>query len=206
MIAAAPHDVNGCVLTESTTRGVFVNAVDDPANATAFAGSVFTRGPVTVALSTGSEAPALSRVLREALEQLIGHDVEHWRTLAATLRRERSETACRWWSDATLCSRRSLTCTSKRVNAIRMPHQRKATDPNTIWIWSGVGIPVKAVNARPPPLLASFSQSIRLNTSFKTPAAFVSNGPRSLFPQVAFTTSFPRMRTLAADLRILRRQ
>jgi siroheme synthase-like protein len=113
VIAAAPHDVNGCVLTESTTRGVLVNAVDDPANATAFAGSVFTCGPVTVALSTGGEAPALSRVLREALEQLIGHDIEHWTTLAATLRREWSETACRWWSDATLCSRRSLTCTSK---------------------------------------------------------------------------------------------
>ena len=49
-------------------------------------GSVFTRGPVTVALSTGGEAPALARVLREALERLIGRDVEDWTALAARLR------------------------------------------------------------------------------------------------------------------------
>jgi uroporphyrin-III C-methyltransferase/precorrin-2 dehydrogenase/sirohydrochlorin ferrochelatase len=65
---------------------VFVNAVDDPAHATAFAGSSFRRGPVTVALSTGGEAPALARVLREALERLIGRDVEDWTALTRQLR------------------------------------------------------------------------------------------------------------------------
>ena len=88
VVAAAPHEVNRCVVREASSRGVFVNAVDDPANATAFAGSVFTRGPVTVALSTGGDAPALSRLLREALERLIGRDVEQWTTLAVTLRDE----------------------------------------------------------------------------------------------------------------------
>jgi uroporphyrin-III C-methyltransferase / precorrin-2 dehydrogenase / sirohydrochlorin ferrochelatase len=88
VVSAAPPDVNADVVREATARGIFVNAVDDPPNATAFAGSVFTRGPVTVALSTGGEAPALARVLREALETLVGRNVEDWTALASTLRRE----------------------------------------------------------------------------------------------------------------------
>jgi uroporphyrin-III C-methyltransferase / precorrin-2 dehydrogenase / sirohydrochlorin ferrochelatase len=88
VVSAAPPDVNARVVAEASTRRVFVNAVDDPANATAFAGSGFKRGPVTVAISTGGEAPAMARVLREALEQLIGRDIEDWIALAAKLRVE----------------------------------------------------------------------------------------------------------------------
>jgi len=86
VVSAAPPGVNARVAQDAATRGVFVNAVDDPSHATAFAGSSFKRGPVTVSLSTGGEAPALARVLREALEQLIGRDVEDWTSLARRLR------------------------------------------------------------------------------------------------------------------------
>jgi uroporphyrin-III C-methyltransferase/precorrin-2 dehydrogenase/sirohydrochlorin ferrochelatase len=41
---------------------------------------------VTVAISTGGEAPALARVMREALERLLGPDVEDWSNRAAKLR------------------------------------------------------------------------------------------------------------------------
>jgi len=88
VVSAAPPDVNAEVLREAAARGIFVNAVDDPRHATAFAGSRFTRGPVTVAVSTGGDAPALARVMREALERLIGRDVEDWTALAAGLRRD----------------------------------------------------------------------------------------------------------------------
>ncbi len=88
VVSAAPPEVNARVVAEAGTRRVFVNAVDDPANATAFAGSGFKRGPVTVAISTGGEAPAMARVMREALEQLVGRDVEDWTALAAKLRQE----------------------------------------------------------------------------------------------------------------------
>ncbi len=86
VVSAAPSDVNARVVQDASTRGVFVNAVDDPGHATAFAGSSFKRGPVTVALSTGGDAPALARVLREALERLIGRDVEDWTALTRQLR------------------------------------------------------------------------------------------------------------------------
>jgi len=86
VVSAAPPDVNQLVVQEAEQRGVFVNAVDDPRHASAFAGSGFRRGPVTVAISTGGAAPALARVMREALERLVGRDVEDWTALAAKLR------------------------------------------------------------------------------------------------------------------------
>jgi uroporphyrin-III C-methyltransferase/precorrin-2 dehydrogenase/sirohydrochlorin ferrochelatase len=88
VVSAAPPSINADVVREAEARGIFVNAVDDPQHATAFAGSGFRRGPVTVAMSTGGEAPALARVLREALERLIGRDVEDWTALAAALRHD----------------------------------------------------------------------------------------------------------------------
>jgi uroporphyrin-III C-methyltransferase/precorrin-2 dehydrogenase/sirohydrochlorin ferrochelatase len=88
VVSAAPPAVNADVVREAAARGIFVNAVDDPRHATAFAGSGFQRGPVTVAISTGGEAPALARVLREAMERLIGRDVEDWTALAMRLRQD----------------------------------------------------------------------------------------------------------------------
>jgi uroporphyrin-III C-methyltransferase / precorrin-2 dehydrogenase / sirohydrochlorin ferrochelatase len=86
VVSAAPPEVNAEVVRAATERRIFVNAVDDPRSATAFAGSTFSRGPVTVAISTGGEAPALARVMREALEHLIGPDVEDWASRAVKLR------------------------------------------------------------------------------------------------------------------------
>ena len=86
VVSAAPPAVNAVVVREAARRGIFVNAVDDPRHASAFAGSGFRRGPVTVAISTGGQAPALARVLREALERLVGTDVEDWTALASRLR------------------------------------------------------------------------------------------------------------------------
>jgi len=88
VVSAAPPEVNARVVAEAESRRVFVNAVDDPAHATAFAGSGFKRGPVTVAISTGGDAPALARVMREALERLIDRDVEDWVALARRLRED----------------------------------------------------------------------------------------------------------------------
>ncbi len=86
VVAAAPAEVNAEVRRAADLRQVFVNAVDDRDRATAFAASVLRRGPVTMAISTGGDAPALARVLREALERLLPADVSRWATLATTLR------------------------------------------------------------------------------------------------------------------------
>jgi siroheme synthase-like protein len=67
-------------------RRIFVNAVDDPAHASAYAASVLRRSGVTVAISTNGDAPALSRLMREGFEELLPADLEAWMVQARNLR------------------------------------------------------------------------------------------------------------------------
>ena len=84
--AFQPSDVDGAWLVVAATsdaatqkaicdaadaQRIFSIAIDDPPNGTAYSASVIRRGPVTVAISTSGEAPALSRLLREVLEQAL---------------------------------------------------------------------------------------------------------------------------------------
>ena len=87
VVAAAPPDVNRCVLEAAQRHRVFVNAVDDPAHATAYAGGVVRRNGVTIAISTDGRAPALAGLLREALEAWLPTDLDQWMATADDLRR-----------------------------------------------------------------------------------------------------------------------
>lgn len=89
VVAAAPPEVNRQVAEAAEVRGLFVNAVDDVANASAYAGAVLRRHGVTIAISTEGEAPALAGLVREALESLLPEDLEDWMTCAREARR--------WW-------------------------------------------------------------------------------------------------------------
>jgi uroporphyrin-III C-methyltransferase/precorrin-2 dehydrogenase/sirohydrochlorin ferrochelatase len=91
-VAAAPPEVNREVAAEAERRRIFVNAVDDPAAASSYAGAVVRRGPVTVALSTGGRAPALAGLLREGIEALLPEQVEAWTERAESLRARWRET------------------------------------------------------------------------------------------------------------------
>jgi siroheme synthase-like protein len=84
--AAAPPDVNRQVREAAESRGLFVNAVDDPANATAYLGGTVARGGVTVAFSTSGQAPALAGLLREAFDELLPDDIGAWAQRAHELR------------------------------------------------------------------------------------------------------------------------
>jgi uroporphyrin-III C-methyltransferase / precorrin-2 dehydrogenase / sirohydrochlorin ferrochelatase len=87
VVAAAPPEVNRAVAAAAHARGIFVNAVDDLENASAYAGAVVRRGGVTLALSTDGEAPALAGLMREALELLLPDDLDAWMTCAQDARR-----------------------------------------------------------------------------------------------------------------------
>jgi siroheme synthase-like protein len=78
VVAAAPPAVNREVAAAAHARGLFVNAVDDIESASAYAGAVFRRAGVTIAISTDGEAPALAGLVREALETLLPEDLERW--------------------------------------------------------------------------------------------------------------------------------
>jgi len=84
--AAAPPAVNRQVREAADARGLFVNAVDDPANATAYLGGTLARGGVTVAFSTSGQAPALAGLLREAFDELLPDDLGTWAERAHELR------------------------------------------------------------------------------------------------------------------------
>ena len=77
-VAAATPEVNQSVAAAAGERRVFVNAVDDPANASAFLSGVVRRDGVTIAISTSGEAPALTALLREALDALLPADLDAW--------------------------------------------------------------------------------------------------------------------------------
>lgn len=77
-VAAAPGDVNRQVAAEAEARGIFVNAVDDAAHASAYLGGVLQRAGVTIAVATDGQAPALAGLLREGLEALLPDDLERW--------------------------------------------------------------------------------------------------------------------------------
>ncbi len=88
VVAAAPPDVNRAVLEAAEERRVFVNAVDDPPNASAFAGGVVRRAGVTFAISTSGRAPAMAGLLREALDAWLPGDLDRWMEAADGARRE----------------------------------------------------------------------------------------------------------------------
>jgi siroheme synthase-like protein len=88
VVAAAPPEVNRAVAREAGSRGLFVNAVDDMENASAYAGAVVQRAGVTIALSTDGEAPALAGLMREALEALLPDDLDEWMACAQDARRQ----------------------------------------------------------------------------------------------------------------------
>ncbi len=78
VVAAATPEVNRHVADVAETLRIFVNAVDDPANATAFLSGVVRRDGVTLAISTSGAAPALTALLREGLDALLPRDLASW--------------------------------------------------------------------------------------------------------------------------------
>jgi uroporphyrin-III C-methyltransferase/precorrin-2 dehydrogenase/sirohydrochlorin ferrochelatase len=78
VVAAATPEVNRTVADAAEIRRLFVNAVDDPANASAFLSGVVRRDGVTLAISTSGDAPALTALLRESLDAVLPRDLAVW--------------------------------------------------------------------------------------------------------------------------------
>jgi siroheme synthase-like protein len=87
VVAAAPPEVNQQVVAAAERRQLYVNAVDDPPNATAYLGGVVRRDGVTIAISTSGRAPALAGLMREALDAWLPQDLAEWMTAAEEIRK-----------------------------------------------------------------------------------------------------------------------
>lgn len=79
-------DVNQQVWQEAAGRDLPVNVVDDPPHCSFIAPSIFRRGDLAVAVSTGGKAPALAVRLREQFERLVGDEHARFLELAGTIR------------------------------------------------------------------------------------------------------------------------
>ncbi|MGE3179894.1 MAG: bifunctional precorrin-2 dehydrogenase/sirohydrochlorin ferrochelatase [Vicinamibacterales bacterium] len=78
VVAAALPEVNRAVAEAAERRRLFVNAVDDPSNASAFLSGVVRREGVTLAISSRGDAPGLTGLLREALDAVLPRDLRLW--------------------------------------------------------------------------------------------------------------------------------
>lgn len=89
--ATGDADVHASVCQAAEQSRTFAVALDEPAYGSAFFGAILRRPPFLVAISSHGQAPALTRLLREILEQVLPADdvVHHARTLRARWRAER---------------------------------------------------------------------------------------------------------------------
>jgi uroporphyrin-III C-methyltransferase/precorrin-2 dehydrogenase/sirohydrochlorin ferrochelatase len=90
--ATSDGEVQGRIAAAASARRVFVVAVDDPAHATAYSGAVIERPPFLVAISSSGATPALTRLLREVLSEVLPR--ERWVARARELR-------AKWKADGT---------------------------------------------------------------------------------------------------------
>ncbi len=89
VVAAATPAVNREVAAAAEARRIFVNAVDDPANASAFLSGVIRREGVTIAVSTSGDAPGLTALIRQGFDELLPRrDLAQWVREARRQRRQ----------------------------------------------------------------------------------------------------------------------
>lgn len=86
LVVAATSDAavqrSVCALAEE--KRIFAIAIDDPPNGSAYSAAVLRRAPLTVAISSDGEAPALVRLMRELFEQILPD--QDWVDVARALR------------------------------------------------------------------------------------------------------------------------
>jgi precorrin-2 dehydrogenase len=87
-VATADGAVNDAVAREGRSRGVWVNAADDPERCDFILPSVLRRGHLLIAVATGGASPALSRAVREELEGVVGDDYAALAEVVSDVRRE----------------------------------------------------------------------------------------------------------------------
>ena len=88
MVCAATDDqrINERVFRAATARRIFTNVVDQKPLCSFIAPAIFTRGPLTIAVSTGGASPTLAKKLRQDLERTIGAEYVPMLRLLAGLR------------------------------------------------------------------------------------------------------------------------
>ncbi len=87
IIGATDQDeINASISEDAKKAGVMVNIVDDPVKCDFILPSLFQRGDLTFAISTGGKSPALAKKIREELEGIYGPEYRMLVNLLGVLR------------------------------------------------------------------------------------------------------------------------
>ena len=87
-VAMDDPELNAAACREARSRFVWVNSADDPAQCDFILPAVLRRGRLVVAVSTGGESPAVTRAVREELDQYVGVDYAELVQIAGEVRKE----------------------------------------------------------------------------------------------------------------------
>jgi precorrin-2 dehydrogenase/sirohydrochlorin ferrochelatase len=89
LVIAATDDreVNAVVAQQARAHGLFVNAVDDPAECSFILPALVRRGDLVLAISTGGQSPILARRIKEQLEAHFGPEYAELTAMLGRLRR-----------------------------------------------------------------------------------------------------------------------
>jgi siroheme synthase-like protein len=87
-VAMDDPEENVAACREAHSRYVWVNSADDPAQCDFILPAVLRRGELVVAVSTGGESPAVTRAVREELDECIGADYAQLVQIASEVRKE----------------------------------------------------------------------------------------------------------------------
>lgn len=87
VIAATDNPgVNSQIWEDALDSNLLVNVVDDPDHCNFIAPAIVRRGEMTIAISSGGNAPALSRHLRKQLEEQFGPEYEKYLSILKEMR------------------------------------------------------------------------------------------------------------------------
>ena len=90
MVIAATDDpqLNAKISSEAKSRGILINAVDQPCDCTFIVPSIVKRGDLQVAVSTSGKSPAFAKKIRRELEVTFGKGYKDFLVLMGVLRKE----------------------------------------------------------------------------------------------------------------------
>jgi precorrin-2 dehydrogenase / sirohydrochlorin ferrochelatase len=86
--ATALPEVDSVIAADAAAAGIWVNAVDQPADSTFILPAIARNGPLTIAVSTDGASPALAQRLRDHAAALLTSDVAGLGERLATRRRQ----------------------------------------------------------------------------------------------------------------------
>jgi precorrin-2 dehydrogenase len=90
-VATDNSEINAAVFSEARSLRIWVNSADDPDHCDFILPAVIRRGDLTVAVSTGGASPAVTRAIREELDEYFTADYARFIQIAGEVRRELRE-------------------------------------------------------------------------------------------------------------------